>query len=40
MMNWPRIREAFEEIAASAHQATALEFPVMIGELERLNQSR
>jgi hypothetical protein len=36
MMNWPKIREAFEEIAASTHEATALEFPVMIGELERL----
>ena len=36
MMNWPRIRQAFEEIAASTHEATPLEFPVMIGELERL----
>lgn len=35
-MNWPKIRQAFEEIAASAHEATALECPVMIGELERL----
>lgn len=35
-MNWPKIRQAFEEIAASIHEATQLEFPVMIGELERL----
>ncbi len=35
-MNWPRIQQAFEEIAASIHEATTLECPVVIGELERL----
>lgn len=35
-MNWSRVRQAFEEIAALIHEASALECPVVIGELERL----
>jgi len=35
-MNWSRVRQAIEDIAASIHEASALECPVVIGELERL----